>query len=140
MGDTHEVWNKKYFAELIASVIDNAIDTKIIKTNTYGYDVWYGYEITIQDQPYAPQKVCTPFELDVLTDMGYYGREVDVLETTCDFKIAWDPGRPTPDTWLPKTIPSGATLKLENKKISKIYIHALTEGTIYIEIEGFVDC
>lgn len=138
MGDTHEVWNKKYLAELIAE----AIAGKILKVNIYGYDLWKGYSLEIKEPtPYQewPYVVCTPFELDIVADMGSEAREVDFVQIDMDIDVAWDPGR-IGDAWFPKTIPAGSTFKLENKKVAKLYIHAKGPGMILIDCEGFTDC
>ena len=143
MGDTHEVWNKKYLAELIAE----AIGKIVIKTQRYGHELWYPYSITVKKP--APYKkwdytVCTPFSLDILTDLGAPANELDVIETTCDFTIAWGPNRPVDSEgnplWFPKTIEAGSTLQLEDKRIETVYIHALTEGEILINVQGSADC
>ena len=139
MGETHEKTNKDYLAKKIAEEIAK----KILKVNIYGYDLWKGYSIQVKKPtPYQewPYVVCTPFELDIVKDMGSEAREVDVLSsTTCDYKISWDPGR-IGDAWFPQTIPAGSTFTLEHKKISKLYFHCLTEGTLVLEVEGFTDC
>jgi len=141
MGEPHEIENKKYLAELIA----DAMAKVILKVNIYGYDLWYPYNIEVKEPtPYVewPYEVCEEFEIDILTDMGSEAREI-VIETDeggVSYTIAWDPGRPYEDAWYPKTIPAGAKFTIENKKIAKLYFHALTPGHIYIEAEGFTDC
>jgi len=139
MGDTHEQKNKKYLAELIAEEIAK----RVLKVNIYGYDLWRGYEIIIKEPtPYKewPYVVCTPFEIGLLSDLGSEAREVVIISEGVEYKLAWDPGRKDDDTWYPKNIPAGSTFYLENKKIAKLYIHALTTGTLYIDAEGFTDC
>lgn len=139
MGDPHEIWNKKYLADLIA----DALAKKVLKTNVDGYDLWKGYSIEVKEPtPYRewPYVVGEPFELDIVEDMSSEAREVDILSsTTCDFKISWDPGR-IGDAWFPQTIPAGSVFRLEHKKISKLYFHCLTAGTLVLEVEGFTDC
>lgn len=138
MGDPHEIWNKKYLADLIA----DAIAKKILKVNIYGYDLWKGYKIEVKEPtPYEerPYVVCTEFELDIVEDMGSEAREVDFVQIDMDIEVAWDPGR-IGDAYFPKTIPAGSTFKLENKKVAKLYIHALGPGMILIDCEGFTDC
>lgn len=141
MGDIHEIKNKDYLAKKIAEELAKVI----LKVNIYGYDLWFPYDIEVKEpQPYQkwPYVVCTPFEIDILTDMGSEAREI-VIETDeggVSYKIAWDPGRPYDDAWYPKTIPAGAKFSIENKKIAKLYIHALTPGHLYIDAEGFTDC
>ena len=143
MGEPHEKANKDYLAKTIAEEIAKIV----IKTQRYGHELWYPYTITVKEPtPYRewPYVVCTPFELDILTDLGAPANEVDVIGTTCDFKIAWGPNRPVDSEgnplWFPKTIPAGGTLKLEDKRIEKLYIHALDEGEILINVQGSADC
>ena len=143
MGETHEKENKDYIAKKIAEEIAKIV----IKTQRYGHELWYPYTITVKEpQPYVewPYVVCTPFELPILTDLGAPASEVDVIQTTCDFTIAWGPNRPVDSEgtplWFPKTIPAGGTLSLEDKKIEVLYIHALGEGEILINVQGSADC
>lgn len=138
MGKTHEKANKDYLAEAFAE----ALAKKVLKVQIYGYTLWKGYEIEVKEPtPYQewPYVVCTPFELDIVEDMGEPARKVDFIEIGMDIKVAWDPGR-IGDAWYPKTIPAGTTFKLENKKVDKLYIHALGPGIILIDCEGFADC
>jgi len=138
MGETHEKENKDYLAKKIAEEIAK----KVLKVNIYGYDLWKGYEILVKEPtPYLEWDylVCTPFELNIVEDMGEPAREVDFLQIDMDIQVAWDPGR-IGDAWFPKTIPAGSTFKLENKKVNKLYIHAKGTGTILIDCEGFADC
>ena len=143
MGKTHEKANKDHLAELIAE----AIAKIVIKTQAYGHELWYPYTIEVkEEEPYKewPYIVCTPFELDILGDLGAPASEVDVIETTCNFTIAWGPNRPVDSDgnplWFPKTIPAGGKFTLEDKRIEKLYIHALDEGEILINVQGSADC
>lgn len=138
MGEPHEKANKDYLVEKIAEEIAK----KVLKVQIYGFTLWKGYEILVKEPtPYLewPYLVCTPFELDIVGDMGEPAREVDFIEIGMDIKVAWDPGR-IGDAWFPKVISAGSTFKLENKKVDKLYIHALGPGTILIDCEGFADC
>ena len=143
MGETHEKENKDYLAKKIAEEIGKIV----IKTQRYGHELWYPYSITVKKStPYLewPYLVCHEFSLDILSDLGAPASEVDVVETTCNFEIAWGPNRPVDSEgnplWFPKTIPAGGTLSLEDKKIEVLYIHALDEGVILINVQGSADC
>lgn len=136
MGETHEKKNKNYLAKQIA----DEIAKRILKVNIYGYDLWYPYTITV-----GPYDICSEMEIDIVKDMGEPAREVDIMSTTCDFQIAWDPGRPAPDSegnkiYYPEIVTSGSKLTLENKVVEKLYIHPKTTGVIKIDVEGFTDC
>ena len=150
MGETHEKENKDYLAKKIAEEIGKIV----IKTQRYGHELWYPYSLKVTEPPGPYQEpgkyiVCTPFELDILGDLGAPASEVNVVWTTCDFTIAWGPNRPVDSEgnplWFPKTIPAGGTLSLEDKKIEVLYIHVLDihrldEGTILINVQGSTDC
>ena len=143
MGKPHEESNNDYLAKKIAEEIAK----KVLKTQRYGHELWYPYSITVkQPSPYLEWKylVCIPFELNVLNDLGAPASEVDVVETTCNFKIAWGPNRPVDSEgnplWFPKNIAAGGTFKLEDKRIETLYIHALDEGEILINVQGSADC
>lgn len=139
MGAPHEKENKDYLAKQIA----DEISKKVLKVNTYGYDLWYPYDIEVKEEiPYEewPYIVCTPFAIDILGDMGSEAREVDFVQIDMDIQVAWDPGRPYDDAWFPQTIPAGSKFKLEDKKIATLYIHAKDKGHILIDVEGFTDC
>lgn len=139
MGETHEKKNKDYLAGQIA----DEIAKRILKVNIYGYDLWYPYDIEVKKPiPYQEWDylVCEPFEIDILGDMGSEAREVDFVQIDMDIEVAWDPGRPYDNAWFPKVIKADSKFKLEDKKISKLYIHAKDTGHILIDVEGFTDC
>lgn len=143
MGLPHELWNKQYLADAIA----DALAKKVLKVQAHGHELWYPYTIEVKEPtPYVEWDyyVCTPFELNILNDLGAPASEVDVIETSSNFTIAWGPNRPVDSDgnplWFPKTITAGSKFKLEDKRIETLYIHALDKGEILINVQGSADC
>ncbi|MEA1998133.1 MAG: hypothetical protein U9N61_02235 [Euryarchaeota archaeon] len=83
MGDSHEIFNKKYFAKLVAKEVSDVV----LKVNCLSYDLWKYYEITV-----TPYNAHTTVILKIFEDLGAPGMEVDLFESTVPFSLAWNPG------------------------------------------------
>lgn len=126
MGDTHEVWNKKYLAEQIAEEVAK----KLFKVNSLSYDLWYYYEVVA-----SPYNYCTTVSLDILSDMGAPAQELETIEPIgFDCEIWWDPGNVGEKKLK---FDKGTKIAL-NKRIDTFYIHPLeTSGIIKILVNGY---
>jgi len=131
MGDSHEIFNKKYLSSLIASEISDVV----LKANCLSYDVWDYAEVTA-----TPYNYCSFVKIDVIGSMGVPSMQLDTLEPTgFDMEIKWSPGNVNNKKLF---IAKGSTIKLE-KRIDTFYVHPMnTSGILKLVFEGFLhwDC
>ena len=126
MGDSHEIWNKKYFSALLASEVSDVV----LKVNTLSYDVWDYVEVTA-----TPYNYCSFVEIDVVGSMGVPSMQMDTLGVTAyDMEIKWSPGNVNDKKIF---IAKGSTITL-NKRIDTLLVHPMeTSGTLKLIFEGY---